>query len=170
MWGSISGEALPPSYTGWSPHCRRKISASAISPRALPTAFVSPSAAAQIEYKCTDFYDPADEIHVRWDDPTSTSGGLWMTLSYRRRIVRPLTCAMILSGYLPSNSAPNRKILLTGANGQPGRALQMALKHHHGGGACSDQIDIAQLDQVCLPRGAISWASLDDQCRGLQRC
>ena len=24
---------------------------------------------AQIEYKCTDFYDPSDEIHVRWDDP-----------------------------------------------------------------------------------------------------
>ena len=27
------------------------------------------SAAAQIEYKCTDFYDPVDEIHLRWDDP-----------------------------------------------------------------------------------------------------
>jgi dTDP-4-dehydrorhamnose 3,5-epimerase len=31
--------------------------------------FCVTSAAAQIEYKCTDFYDPADEIHVRWDDP-----------------------------------------------------------------------------------------------------
>jgi dTDP-4-dehydrorhamnose 3,5-epimerase len=27
--------------------------------------FCVTSAAAQIEYKCTDFYDPADEIHVR---------------------------------------------------------------------------------------------------------
>ena len=24
---------------------------------------------AEIEYKCTDFYNPADELHVRWDDP-----------------------------------------------------------------------------------------------------
>ncbi len=24
---------------------------------------------ADVEYKCTDFYDPADEIGVRWDDP-----------------------------------------------------------------------------------------------------
>ena len=24
---------------------------------------------AQVEYKCTDFYDPADEITVRWSDP-----------------------------------------------------------------------------------------------------
>ena len=109
MWGSISGEALPPSYTGWSPHCRRKISASAISPRALPTCFCVTKTAAQIEYKCTDFYDPADEIHVRWDDPDIDISGLWMTLSYRRRIVRPPTCAMILSGYLPSNSAPTER-------------------------------------------------------------
>jgi dTDP-4-dehydrorhamnose 3,5-epimerase len=24
---------------------------------------------AQVQYKCTDFYDPADEISLRWDDP-----------------------------------------------------------------------------------------------------
>ena len=24
---------------------------------------------AQVEYKCTDFYDPADEIGVAWNDP-----------------------------------------------------------------------------------------------------
>jgi dTDP-4-dehydrorhamnose 3,5-epimerase len=27
------------------------------------------SAAAEIEYKCTDFYDPEDELGVAWDDP-----------------------------------------------------------------------------------------------------
>jgi dTDP-4-dehydrorhamnose 3,5-epimerase len=31
--------------------------------------FCVTSKVAQIEYKCTDFYDPADEIYVRWDDP-----------------------------------------------------------------------------------------------------
>ena len=28
---------------------------------------ISPTA--EIEYKCTDFYNPADELHVRWNDP-----------------------------------------------------------------------------------------------------
>jgi dTDP-4-dehydrorhamnose 3,5-epimerase len=27
------------------------------------------SDSADVEYKCTDFYDPADEIGIRWDDP-----------------------------------------------------------------------------------------------------
>ncbi|MBI4515704.1 MAG: dTDP-4-dehydrorhamnose 3,5-epimerase [Deltaproteobacteria bacterium] len=27
------------------------------------------SDAAEIEYKCTDLYDPGGELHVRWDDP-----------------------------------------------------------------------------------------------------
>ena len=31
--------------------------------------FVVTSAFAQIEYKCTDLYDPASEIGVAWDDP-----------------------------------------------------------------------------------------------------
>ena len=124
--------------------------------------------AAQIEYKCTDFYDPADEIHVRWDDPDIDISGLWMTLSYRRRIVRPLTCAMILSGYLPSNSAPNEDSL-NWCQRPTWPSPPDGSKTPPRGGACSDQIDIAQLDQV-LAAAAISWASLDDQCRGLQRC
>jgi dTDP-4-dehydrorhamnose 3,5-epimerase len=27
------------------------------------------SAAAQVEYKCTDFYDPASEVGIAWNDP-----------------------------------------------------------------------------------------------------
>jgi dTDP-4-dehydrorhamnose 3,5-epimerase len=28
------------------------------------------SAAAQVEYKCTDFYDPSGEVGIAWNDPT----------------------------------------------------------------------------------------------------
>ena len=31
--------------------------------------FCVTSESAQVEYKCTDFYDPSDEISLRWDDP-----------------------------------------------------------------------------------------------------
>ena len=31
--------------------------------------FCVTSASAQVEYKCTEFYDPADEIGIRWNDP-----------------------------------------------------------------------------------------------------
>ncbi len=27
------------------------------------------SATAQVEYKCTELYDPADEVGITWDDP-----------------------------------------------------------------------------------------------------
>jgi dTDP-4-dehydrorhamnose 3,5-epimerase len=32
--------------------------------------FCVTSEMAQVEYKCTDFYDPASEIGIAWDDPT----------------------------------------------------------------------------------------------------
>ncbi len=32
--------------------------------------FYVTSAAAQLEYKCTDVYDPDDELGIAWDDPT----------------------------------------------------------------------------------------------------
>jgi dTDP-4-dehydrorhamnose 3,5-epimerase len=38
-------------------------------PQGFAHGFCVTSTAAQIEYKYTDFYDPADEIHIRWDDP-----------------------------------------------------------------------------------------------------
>jgi dTDP-4-dehydrorhamnose reductase len=40
------------------------------------------------------------------------------------------------------------KILLTGANGQLGRALQVALKHHQVIALARDQLDITKLDEV----------------------
>ncbi|HEX4347224.1 MAG TPA: dTDP-4-dehydrorhamnose 3,5-epimerase [Vicinamibacterales bacterium] len=32
--------------------------------------FAVTSAFAQVEYKCTEFYDPSDELGLAWDDPT----------------------------------------------------------------------------------------------------
>ena len=49
------------------------------------------------------------------------------------------------------------KILLTAANGQLGRALQMVLKHHHVVALAHDQIDITQLDQVL---GFVAWLGM----------
>ena len=54
------------------------------------------------------------------------------------------------------------KILLTGANGQLGRALQMALKHHHVVALAHDPIDIPSLIR-CWPRCNIiglAWRSM----------
>lgn len=57
--------------------------------------FCVASEAAQIEYKCTDFYDPADEITIQWNDPDL--GIDWplgalpaVVLSARDRAARPL--------------------------------------------------------------------------------
>ncbi len=38
-------------------------------PRGFAHGFCVTSEAAQVEYKCSDFYDPGDELGVRWDDP-----------------------------------------------------------------------------------------------------
>lgn len=50
------------------------------------------SGEADVEYKCTAFYDPADEIAIRWDDPAI--GIPWPLaqpqLSQRDREARPL--------------------------------------------------------------------------------
>ena len=32
--------------------------------------FAVTSSLAQVEYKCTEFYDPSDELGIAWDDPT----------------------------------------------------------------------------------------------------
>ena len=37
-------------------------------------AFLVLSEEAEVEYKCTDFYDPADEIGFAWDDPAVAVG------------------------------------------------------------------------------------------------
>jgi len=38
-------------------------------PRGFAHGFCVTSEVAQVEYKCSDFYDPADELGIRWDDP-----------------------------------------------------------------------------------------------------
>jgi dTDP-4-dehydrorhamnose 3,5-epimerase len=38
-------------------------------PPGLAHGFVVLSDTADFEYKCTDYYDPADEGAIRWDDP-----------------------------------------------------------------------------------------------------
>ena len=47
---------------------------------------------ADVEYKCTTFYDPSDEIAIQWDDPAI--GIRWPVseplLSVRDRAARPL--------------------------------------------------------------------------------
>jgi dTDP-4-dehydrorhamnose 3,5-epimerase len=53
------------------------------------------SAVAQVEYKCTDFYDPESEIAIRWDDPElgidwPLDPGQRPILSAKDRAARPL--------------------------------------------------------------------------------
>ena len=38
-------------------------------PKGFAHGFAVVSAVAQVEYKCTDIYDPASEIGIAWDDP-----------------------------------------------------------------------------------------------------
>jgi dTDP-4-dehydrorhamnose reductase len=58
------------------------------------------------------------------------------------------------------------KILLTGANGQLGRALQVALKHHQVIALARDQLDITKLDEV---RAAVQHHFPTMRSRSLQR-
>jgi len=54
--------------------------------------FVVTSEIAEFEYKCTDFYDPADELRILWNDPAI--GIAWPVqdpvLSDKDRIGRPI--------------------------------------------------------------------------------
>ena len=54
------------------------------------------SPVAQVEYKCTDYYDPADEISLAWDDPEI--GIAWPVaeprLSARDQAALPLAAAI----------------------------------------------------------------------------
>ena len=48
--------------------------------------FYVTSQSADVLYKCTDFYDPASEVSIRWDDPDigidwPLAGGVAPTLS-----------------------------------------------------------------------------------------
>jgi dTDP-4-dehydrorhamnose 3,5-epimerase len=57
--------------------------------------FCVTSETAEIEYKCTDFYDPASEISVQWNDPELSiewplTPGSQPTLSPRDGAARPL--------------------------------------------------------------------------------
>ena len=49
--------------------CRPRTSGSATCRPASRTASASSSAVAQVEYKCTELYDPASEIGIAWNDP-----------------------------------------------------------------------------------------------------
>jgi dTDP-4-dehydrorhamnose 3,5-epimerase len=55
--------------------------------------FVVTSAAAEFEYKCTDLYDPADELRILWNDPAI--GITWPiadpVLSEKDRTAEPIT-------------------------------------------------------------------------------
>jgi dTDP-4-dehydrorhamnose 3,5-epimerase len=54
--------------------------------------FVVLSQVAEFEYKCTDFYDPSDELRIRWDEPAI--GIEWPlpdpVLSDKDRAARPI--------------------------------------------------------------------------------
>jgi dTDP-4-dehydrorhamnose 3,5-epimerase len=58
--------------------------------------FVVTSAVAEFEYKCTDFYDPTDELRILWNDPAI--GIAWPTrdpvLSDKDRAARPIVDLM----------------------------------------------------------------------------
>lgn len=67
-------------------------------PRGMAHGFLVLSESADFFYKCDDFYSPADELVVRWDDPELGVG--WGVtapeLSQRDRLGRPLAELMAL--------------------------------------------------------------------------
>jgi dTDP-4-dehydrorhamnose 3,5-epimerase len=61
-------------------------------PRGFAHGFVVTSEVAEFEYKCTDFYDPTDELRILWNDPAI--GIAWPLrdpiLSDKDRAARPI--------------------------------------------------------------------------------
>ena len=66
---STSGAARRRSADGSASRCRPRTSGSVTSRRDSRTDSACVSPVAQVEYKCTDFYDPASEIGIAWNDP-----------------------------------------------------------------------------------------------------
>ncbi|MBK9707856.1 MAG: dTDP-4-dehydrorhamnose 3,5-epimerase [Acidobacteria bacterium] len=67
--------------------------------------FCVTSEIAQVEYKCTDFYDPASEISIQWDDPDldidwPSDIRLMPVLSRKDMAARPLRELMDMLPYL----------------------------------------------------------------------
>ena len=58
-----------PSADGSASCSRPRTSGSAVPP-GFAHGFCVVSPVAQVEYKCTDYYDPASEIGVAWNDPS----------------------------------------------------------------------------------------------------
>ena len=68
-WRSTSAAARPRSENGSASCSRATTSASSGSRPASPTASACTSERVHVEYKCTGFYEKADEIAIAWNDP-----------------------------------------------------------------------------------------------------
>ena len=64
-----SAGVLPPSSNGWGSMFSAANFRMLYLPPGFAHGFCVTSDRAQVQYKCTDFYDPGDEISLRWDDP-----------------------------------------------------------------------------------------------------
>ena len=98
MWSWISGAASP-SYLKW---IAVELSADNFRQIYVPPGFAHgiciTSEFADIEYKCTDYYDPSDELRIAWNDPSI--GVRWPVenpiLSEKDRHARPIDDQMAL--------------------------------------------------------------------------